>query len=449
MKGSVISEKRVFYALAFTVYVYLLILNLLTPMLADDFNYSNIETFGQVFTKEYGHYRTWSGRTVAHLLVRSSFLLPSILAKGLNAAAYVLLTLVVYALSCPNRRFDTMLYAAVVLMLWVFLPGYGTAMLWQTGAGNYLWTTLLMMLFLLPYRRFVAGEMVYSNKFGAVVGMFLLGVLAGWGNENTSGSCILVVLVLLISRLINRRGLVPWTLSGLAGAVVGFCAMIFAPGNALRSAAEYAELPRRTLIEKVMNATDALHQHFFWALLLFVALLSLQLVFGKHKERAFFAAGFAIASIAGVYALALAPYVTTRALSGSMVFLVVACTNTLPGEYRRIEAIKVCHLAMVGILAVIAFFGFMDANDDMIRLGTVAKARDEHVQRQIEKGRKRVYVPQMPVPRSKYSPLYGLSDLQFDYNYIMNQAYAYHYNLDRVSAIPYEEWKDAYFSQDQ
>ncbi len=67
----IFNNKKTFWCLILLVYISFVILNFLTPLLADDFNY--IFKTGNIFTvfhDEYLHYLSTNGRSVAHLIVR-------------------------------------------------------------------------------------------------------------------------------------------------------------------------------------------------------------------------------------------------------------------------------------------------------------------------------------------------------------------------------------------
>lgn len=66
------------------------------------------------------------------------------------------------------------------------------------------------------------------------LGIFLLGIMAGWTNENTAFSLIVLVLAMVMNFYIKRK-LKIWVLAGLIGNIFGFLFLILAPGNMERA----------------------------------------------------------------------------------------------------------------------------------------------------------------------------------------------------------------------
>mgnify|MGYP003306778664 FL=1 len=116
------------------------------------------------------------------------------------------------------------------LGLYFLTPVFGQNCIWLIGSCNYLWTTVIILSFLLMYRE-------KDKKKDTVVltlGMFLLGVIAGWTNENTAFGLI-VVTALSMFAYKGKNKLPKYKIGGLVGTITGFVTMILAPGNYVRS----------------------------------------------------------------------------------------------------------------------------------------------------------------------------------------------------------------------
>ena len=64
--------------------------------------------------------------------------------------------------------------------------------------------------------------------------MFLLGIVAGWTNENTALSTIILTFIFIIYYF-RKKLIETWMVMGFVGAVIGYAFMILAPGNMERS----------------------------------------------------------------------------------------------------------------------------------------------------------------------------------------------------------------------
>ena len=77
--------------------------------------------------------------------------------------------------------------------MWFFLPGMGSTVLWVSGATNYLWPSLVIILFLLAFRFDIAAR---SNWIS--LGLFILGLLTGLTNEVGGATAFLLALLFTI-----------------------------------------------------------------------------------------------------------------------------------------------------------------------------------------------------------------------------------------------------------
>ena len=69
-----------------------------------------------------------------------------------NSFIYVVLLLLVYAHITKAKYWSLSILIYINFSIWVFLPAFGQNILWLTGAGNYLWTIIIPLIFMLFYR---------------------------------------------------------------------------------------------------------------------------------------------------------------------------------------------------------------------------------------------------------------------------------------------------------
>ncbi|WP_254062580.1 DUF6056 family protein [Enterococcus faecalis] len=101
----VINSKKFFFSVFFLIYVVLLVLNFLTPLIADDFAYIyKTEGFHTIFHDEYLQYITQNGRSVAHILVRFFLLLPKFIFNFLNPLVFLIISYLIYIMTNFSRE---------------------------------------------------------------------------------------------------------------------------------------------------------------------------------------------------------------------------------------------------------------------------------------------------------------------------------------------------------
>ena len=129
------------------VFILILILNILAPYTADDFSFMEHSGYLDLWKREFNYWFTWSGRSVAGILVRHMVVLPKPVYDVIASGIYVLYLYLICRLAAPEVRASDFLIAAGLHFL--FMPVFGQTVLWVSGACNYLFTAVLILLFLL------------------------------------------------------------------------------------------------------------------------------------------------------------------------------------------------------------------------------------------------------------------------------------------------------------
>ena len=324
------------------------IFNVLTPMMTDDLFYSKTvseaASIGELFAQEYTQYMTWTGRSVCHMILRFFLLTDKMVFNVANAAAFVLLTLLIYQNVEHKKKYDTPVYLLINLLLWMFGVVFRQTVLWETGACNYLWGSVLIMSFVTLYRHGLKLAGGAAQVFGAAqasgvarssgpvqasgvargsgpaqapgtaqppgpahpvlwaVFLPFLGLLAGWCNENSSGGGLLMTLLCLAlyvyegkkgasacgkqetaGKQKGGRLLQLWMITGLLGNMIGLAFMVLAPGNAIRAAAKEEEHSGLLgYMARFQKITLAVRENFL--ILLLIGLLLFIIVYYQKKS---------------------------------------------------------------------------------------------------------------------------------------------------------------------
>ena len=204
-----------------------------------------ISSLKDIFVSQWSHYFTWSGRAVSHTIIQLFLWLGKPVFNICNAAVSVLLIMEIYWCAHKGKistQFNAGMVCCIAFMLWAFTPGFSGVFLWISGACNYLWTAVFLLAFLLPYiRKYYAFEdKLTENVFFALL-MFIMGVIAGWSNENSICWVIMLLLVFLFANR-RRKEMESWMFTGLVGLITGYALLMFAPGNIARLHVELTNL---------------------------------------------------------------------------------------------------------------------------------------------------------------------------------------------------------------
>jgi hypothetical protein len=321
-------------------FVLIYVLNVLHPLFGDDWLYSvtntgrRLSSFGDILSEQYRHYFTWGGRSIVHVIAQSLLLAGTGSGDLLNSAAYVAFVLVIYRIANGNRPLNLSLLIGVNLLVWFFQRAFASSVLWIIGSANYLWGTLIVILFLTPYFQMIFNAGKSSGGWLKCTWIFVCGVIAGWTNENTSIALIFILAALLFYARCRDSRFSLWGIAGLTGAVLGCILMIAAPGNYARS--EYFKVyeGKETGIYSVDAVVDGLSRAFwgfynntFALTFIFFLLVALFAFFGEkeQKRRVCFVAGLLFtAALLATLSMAAAPVFPDRASFGLNTFIIIA-----------------------------------------------------------------------------------------------------------------------------
>lgn len=245
---------------------------------AEPFSLGNWLEYG---VGQYTHSNPRLGQWFAYLAYKLEYFAP--IATPL---AYLALALAVTVLGLgrfPSFRHgrgrDLALLAFVIGALWFAIPRIGMILFSRGYCTNYVYTAAIQLWMLVPLRLVARGR----ASTAAGVAYFVLGVLAGACNEHTGPTLLLFLLGYAVwcQRRTGERPSFAW--AGAVGAVVGFAAIFFAPGQGQRydGLATQLSLVGRLLQRGFTGNLDIYRDYVIGAAPV-LALLTLVLVVGRN-----------------------------------------------------------------------------------------------------------------------------------------------------------------------
>lgn len=440
-------SKTIFRILLGALFVLMLVLNFLTPMIVDDYGYATQgHSIGDAFASEYQQYMTWTGRSPAHLLLRIFLLMPKAVFNVCNAAMYVVLTLLVYKFANAHRKpYNVPLFLFCGLLLWQFVPVYGQVFLWETGSFNYLWGMTAILTFLFPYySALLSPEPAERRKPLFFIGLFFLGVLAGWSNENTSFGVLIALVAFFIAFRRQRKPFQKWMFVGLAANVIGFSLLMLAPGNQIR-AAQSTPPPSMALelVNRVVRCTKAINTHFSLALILVIVIICILAFQQKNHRLAAIGGFFAVLGILVVYMMIATPEFPPRSMFGASIFLVLALAITFMGIQDDTSWVRTASAALILVFCMQFVFTLIPALMDNGLVYTQAKTRNRYIALQKDRGMEDITLPMLiQNPQSKYNPHFDLLDITEDEAFWTNQNLAQYYGVSSLRGVDQDAWAE-------
>ena len=414
----------------------MLCLNFLTPLLADDYSYGlnlnekRIASIIDIFDYQVWHYFNWGGRTVAHTLAQILLVFPKAVFNILNSFIYTALIYLIYLHGCFNKdnKDNSYMLLLIHFILWFIIPVFGQSFIWLVGSCNYLWTTVIILYFLWLYRRNTLSEKWYNLLF-----MFILGLLAGWTNENTSaGLIVILVFSLIINKVETKKFELSKTrLFGIIGTLAGFIIMICAPGNYIRS----AEFKDDTfiiikIIKRTLDITNNLENIILPLLIVIIILISLKIYHKKKIEKETYT--FILGGFAAIYAMVLSPTFPERAWTGAIIFFVIAIVILVYDLDTINRLYKFILVDFCIILSIIYVSQYMDLARNINYLRNTWNYRVDVINKSSKDKMFEFYKYETYNSRN---PVYGLDDIGYDPNAWPNGSISKYYGIKGIKAI--------------
>ena len=282
--------KRKGIILLFLIFFFMYILNVMTPLLSDDYFISfvwpegvringtlpedakRVSSIFDVYNSLKAYYFVWGGRLPGQTLMTVFAWWGKEYFNFVNAFMSVLLIMEIYWISHEGNiafEFDYKYIGLIFFYLWTFNLVFVDIFLWLSGSCEYLWMMVLLLAFLLPYVQNYFDETKHnSEKLIFSIGMFLGGVVTGCSREMLI-CWIIMALAYWLFLCKKKNRLQSWQIFGLVGLVLGYSLLILAPGNFARlvadDQAEYVFMNSELLVYKIIFALVLFCFHsFLW-----------------------------------------------------------------------------------------------------------------------------------------------------------------------------------------
>lgn len=455
MNINIFYSKSFLWILIFIVFFILTYyLNSLTPLYADDWVYTfvygensvkRVNSLLDIIESQYNHYFMWGGRLVAHTIAQLLLFIKPQYADLINTIAYMLLVYIIYSIAnLSKRKVDLTLLLFINFLLFLCIRNYTATILWITGSANYLWTTLMILICILPYIRYLYNsrdrgldKTKKRTAFFWTSIMFLVGIIAGWTNENMSIALIFVLVSLLIYMKRGIKYIPAWAISGLLASILGCILMISAPGNYIRYQVVLEELGIDSYSKYELWSENAVRvsKHYFRLIWLIGAYAVLYLIYRKNrlnknvsKVAIYLSIVFFIATHIAIIPMIAAPSFPRRAAFGITIFIIISISILFANIPVKNNWLRLGRLLVLLVLAVCYFVKYSIFNKELFFLCKYLNERELYVVEQKNKGiNDIVFTKEINLPRE-----FDFEDLSTDSLFWMNTAYANYWEIHSV-----------------
>ncbi|MFB6367836.1 DUF6056 family protein, partial [Paenibacillus elgii] len=293
MKSLLSKSIIILYSLILLCYFFFL--NHFTPLWHDEYLYSfifgtneRVNSFSDILHSQYNLYNWWTGRNIVHFIIQFFIWIGKGYFNVINALMFVVLILLIIKFSTERKVFskdNLPLLLITTILCWFGLPEFGETTIWLGGSVNYLWTSVLVLYFLLPFKNLLQGNNRLKDNTKNVVIMISLGIICGWSQENASFVSVLFVTLCFIYLRIKKVIIPKWFYSGTISVILGFIILISAPGNFSR--ANRNSMTTEQLIKNWLGSFKAvvIEEKYILLILVLLFFIALLLFFSKRIKK--------------------------------------------------------------------------------------------------------------------------------------------------------------------
>ena len=428
------------------------IFNTLTPVWWDDFIMSCfftewnlphtelLSSFSDVLTSTINMYNTWHGRITANFL---NFLFMFFRDKTIfnicNTIIYIIFVLLIGFHAIGSfKKISGLLFMYINIFLWLFLSAWGQNLLWLTGSLNYLWTSVIILLFLIPYRK-KFGDKLYKPHIIISVLWIIIGALAGCSMENSASGIIILLIVYFIYKKYKKEKIALFEITGSIGFLTGFIILINARNNIFPG-----------FLKLLLNALEVAFLLIITDIFILTAIiiLAVNLFYIKKTPIEKEAYGYFIVALGSIAAMVMVGEYGDRSAFITQTMFIITLISLIEQNKRHVYEKK--YILMAGILIITIFIpSFFSGSKEIINGFLYNKARDNYILTEKNNGNLDIHVKKPISVKDSHSALYNseyfdILDDPADNNYIAhNSAKITLYGINSLTGVQKSRKKSA------
>jgi hypothetical protein len=441
-------KKTIFFLFALLLFSMIYILNMIYPLFAEDWDYSfiwtpdgpssgRVESITDIIISQYRHYIWWGGRSVVHAIDQILLLSGEGWADLINSLIFLLFIYLIYKISNYKKELSLSVFVAIFLLFWFFQPSFFDTVIWITGSANYLWGTLLSVSLMYPYYihfRKYTDEIGKKDSVLLIFIIFVLGVLAGWTNENIGIALVIYILLIFVLLKKEHKKIHKWMISGLIGVLIGSLILLSAPGNYIRMNAANHFWSAMPILDLILYKTIFLSKIYIKNILILsiIYLFFFTLVLkGKNENKKNICINsllFFVSAHIAFMAMFFSPIFPERAAFGIISFLIIGISILYANINLKTIYWRVTNLITIFIISILFFYTYYERYTYLVYANDFWKKREAYVIDQKKKGIKDIIFKD----RFKEDEHFELYDVSENDTYWINTVYARYFGVNSV-----------------
>lgn len=413
--------------------------------------YDYITSYKDILHSQYQNYLTGDGHIVANTIAQILLFWDKPLSSIAQAFCYLTLILFIYYNAYgikPTLRMHFMPIFVISALLFIQLRVFGEVVFSIVGSSHYLFTTTLVLIFLLPYRISMKQDLTLNAIFLWPM-IMVLGLLAGCTNENTA-TAVAIGLTVYFAYNIKQHRLKFWQILGFVCFLLSFSFMLYAPNNGVYFTSFKANNPDFNFVDHLIKAATFWGETLLLSTFLLVILAYiwwrvyehyLQFVRKDLYQGSIWFIGMAfIALLVTIFA----PQFTANTATPFTVFLITAILGFAEILFTR--EYDILSTRYKWILMTITSIFMISIVINMIYCGIILKeeqkTRYTEINKQLEQDQTNLIVTPLQIRNAKYIYVADVTTAADDWN---NQIMKDYLQIDSiVSACSYPNTSSLY-----
>lgn len=439
-------NKVIFFLSFFIPTIIFFIFNMLTPFWWDDYIMACFITewhspkthlnssFSDIITSIYNMYHAWHGRIIVNFI---NFLFMYLKDKTIfnifNTIVYFLFIIMInYHVVGSFKKITGYLFIVTNILLWLLLSAWGQTFLWLTGSLNYLWTTAIILVFLVPFRKKIEDKNYKPSVIFSISWIFI-GILAGCGMENSASGVFLLLFAYFVFKIYKKEKVVLFEILSFIGFVLGFFILINARNSLFPGLFGLFKNLLNVGISFIFNEI---------IVLTIIVLLIIELLCFRKKKIDLTTYGYIIIVLGSVAGMAFAGYYKGRATFITQIFLIM----TLLSLFQQTKYIFNKRYLYACMIILFAFFipSFYSGSKAISVSFLINESRERYIISEIKNGNNNIRAKTPILVRDSHCGLYGGFDILHrfseyieEYEYVAhNSAKAVWYGIESLDGIP-------------
>ncbi len=428
--------KWLYRSLLAGIFVLMLLMNALSPWVADDYHYAfsfatgeRLSSVADIFPSLQAHGSIMNGRYTPHFLLQLFTLLPWWVFDVCNSLVFVMMTAGMVRLICGRRKYDSLMLCGLTAAVFAAVPAFGASFLWMAGSCNYLWCDVLLIWLLVP---FADAMLERGNQPSRGMQLLMIPAALFFGNmsQNVSACGVMLMGLSILWLAFKRRPIRLWMLSSALAALIGWILCLSSPADIEHISVNTTSLGQ--IMRNFQTAAEFMIENGSLLGIAALILMTLRWFEGGDRTNVAIAAGFFLAAMACNYVMAASHYYPSRAFTGSALLFICSCGFAIPKLHQpRFKAVlAVCLAFVMGI-------SLLSELPDLYSCLAKYNERQALVAQAVANGERELSTYGV-LSQSRFDCFFEVHDMTIYPDQPVNRCFAKYYGLDSIVAERFE-----------